>query len=141
MGLIFLMGFRIALNVADSNVIDVGYAGAIGADRIEHGHGLSRGDFPKENEHGDTYGPVDSLLYVPFEAAMPFHGKWDDRPAAHGAAIFFDLLTIAGLLVLGRRLRAGPQGRALGVALAYAWAAFPYTLYTMNSNSNDTLVA
>ena len=43
--------------------------------------------------------------------------------------------------MLGRRLRAGPEGRRLGIALAYAWAAFPYTLYTLDSNSNDTLVA
>ena len=35
--LIFLIGFRIGLNVTDSNVIDVGYAGVIGADKIIHG--------------------------------------------------------------------------------------------------------
>src|SRR5439155_1807497 len=29
LGLVFLLGFRIALNVTDSNVIDVGYAGVI----------------------------------------------------------------------------------------------------------------
>src|SRR3954452_6920292 len=94
LALVFLVGFRIALNVADSNVIDVGYAGVIGADRIEHGHGLYTGRFPKDNEHGDAYCPVDYLLYVPFEAALPWSGKWDDLPAAHGAAIFFDLMTI-----------------------------------------------
>ena len=33
----FLLGFRIALNIADSGVIDVGYAGVIGADHITHG--------------------------------------------------------------------------------------------------------
>ncbi len=35
LGVVFLLGFRIALNVTDSNVIDVGYAGVIGgaADR------------------------------------------------------------------------------------------------------------
>ena len=42
-------------------------------------------------------------------------------PAAHGAAIFFDLLTLAGLYLLGRRLR----GNSLGVVLAYCWAAYP----------------
>jgi hypothetical protein len=141
MALIFLVGFRVALNIADANVIDVGYAGVIGADRITHGHGLYAGDFPTDNEHGDTYGPVDYLLYVPFEQALPWDGKWADLPAAHGAAIFFDLATILGLLVLGRRLRAGPDGRDLGIVLAYAWAAYPYTLYTLNSNANDTLVA
>ena len=30
----FLVGFRIGLNITDSNVIDVGYAGVIGADKI-----------------------------------------------------------------------------------------------------------
>ena len=30
--LVFLLGFRVGLNVTDSNVIDVGYAGVIGAD-------------------------------------------------------------------------------------------------------------
>jgi hypothetical protein len=42
-----------------------------------------------------------------------------------------------GLLVLGWRMR----GSWLGVALAYAWAAFPYTLFALNCNSNDALVA
>ena len=36
-GLVFLAAFRIGLNMADSNVIDVGYAGVIGADRIADG--------------------------------------------------------------------------------------------------------
>ena len=35
MALVFLVGFRIALNIVDSSVIDVGYAGVIGADRID----------------------------------------------------------------------------------------------------------
>src|SRR5215216_520477 len=34
---VFLLGFRIGLNARASNVIDVGYAGVIGADRIVHG--------------------------------------------------------------------------------------------------------
>jgi adenosine deaminase len=34
---VVLVGFRVTINVADSGVIDVGYAGAVGADRIAHG--------------------------------------------------------------------------------------------------------
>jgi hypothetical protein len=49
----------------------------------------------------------------------------------------FDLLTAAGLWLLGRRLR-GPD---LGALLAYAWATFPFTLLVANSNANDGLVA
>jgi hypothetical protein len=141
LALVFLTGFRVALNVVDSNVIDVGYAGAIGADRIADGRGLYDGGFPKDNQHGDTYGPANYLAYVPFEQALPFDGTWGELPAAHAAAIAFDLLTLLGLLVLGRRLRAGPAGTLLGVALAYAWAAYPYTLFALDTNSNDALVA
>ena len=36
-GLVFLVAFRVTLNVVDSNVIDVGYAGVIGADRLVGG--------------------------------------------------------------------------------------------------------
>jgi hypothetical protein len=134
-GLLFLMGFRIGLNVADSNVIDVGYAGVIGADRIVHGDQLWN-TFPSDNEHGDTYGPVNYAAYVPFERIWPWSGKWDDLPAAHAAAIFFDLLCLGLIFLIGRALRGPP----LGVMLAYAWAANPFTLYAMDCNVNDALV-
>jgi hypothetical protein len=140
-GLVFLAAFRIGLNVADSNVIDVGYAGVIGADRIADGKQLYGDGFSADVERGDTYGPVTYLLYVPFEQALPWSGRWDELPAAHGAAIAFDLLAIGGLLLLGRRLRPGRDGTALGIALAYAWSAYPYTAFVLESNSNDTLVA
>jgi hypothetical protein len=140
-GLVFLTAFRIGLNVADSNVIDVGYAGVIGADRIVDGDSLYGAGFSTDVERGDTYGPVSYLLYVPFEQALPWSGRWDDLPAAHAAAIAFDLLVLGGLLLLGRRLRPGREGTMLGVALAYAWAAYPYTAFVLESNSNDTLVA
>jgi hypothetical protein len=135
-GLLFLVGFRIGLNIASSNVIDVGYAGVIGADRLTHGDRLW-GNFPKDNQHGDTYGPVTYAAYVPFELALPWGGRWDSLPAAHAAAIAFDLLCLGLLFLIGRQLRGPP----LGVALAYAWAANPFTLYAMDCNVNDALVA
>jgi len=135
-GLVFLIGFRVGLNVVDSNVIDVGYAGVIGADRIVHGKPIYH-HFPRDNEHGDTYGPVVYYAYVPFERVWPWRGRWDDLPAAHGAAVGFDLLTILLLFLTGVRIR----GPTLGIALAYAWAAYPFTLFASNSNSNDSLVA
>jgi hypothetical protein len=134
--LVFLLGFRIGLNVTDSNVIDVGYSGVIGADKLSHGKAIY-GTFAKDDEHGDTYGPFTYEAYVPFEQAFPWSGRWDDLPAAHAASIFFDLLCVAGLFLLGRRIR----GPTVGLALAYAWAAFPFTLFAMNTNSNDALVA
>ena len=135
-GLIFLLGFRIGLNLTDSNVIDVGYAGVVGADRLADGDPLY-GHFPDDVEHGDTYGPLVYAAYLPFEQALPWSGTWDSLPAAHAAAITFDLLTVAGLWLLGRRV----GGQRLGIALAYAWAACPFTLYTMNTGANDGLVA
>jgi hypothetical protein len=133
---IFLVGFRIGLNVVNSNVIDVGYAGVIGADKLIKGQPLY-GNWPKDNASGDTYGPVAYYAYVPFRAIFGWSGTWDDLPAAHAAAIVFDLLTLLGLFWLGRRLR----GPTLGVILAYAWAAYPFTLWTLSSNTNDSLVA
>ena len=141
LAVLFLAGFRVALNMADSSVIDVGYSGVIGAHRIATGHGLYSGRFSPDDEHGDTYGPVNYLLYLPFERVFGFDGHWGDLPAAHAAAIAFDLLTLLGLFLLGRRMRAGPQGFELGVALAFAWVAYPYTDFALQSNSNDSAVA
>jgi hypothetical protein len=133
---IFLLGFRVALNVTRSNVVDVGYAGVIGADRFAHGRKLY-GAFPSDNQYGDTYGPAVYLAYMPFEQALPWSGRWDDLPAAHAAAITFDLLACLLCFLLGRRVR-GPD---LGIVLAYAWVTFPFTLYASMTNSNDALVA
>jgi hypothetical protein len=133
---VFLVGFRIGLNVTNSNVIDVGYAGVIGADKLLHGKSLY-GHWPHDNANGDTYGPVNYYVYVPFRAVFGWSGVWDDLPAAHAAAIAFDLLTLLGLFFLGRRIR----GPTLGVVLAYAWASYPFTIYALSSNSNDSLVA
>jgi hypothetical protein len=136
-GLVFLIGFRIGLNVTNSNVIDVGYSGVIGAHRLVHGQPLYASGWPREDASGDTYGPVNYYAYVPFERIFPWSGRWDDLPAAHLAAVVFDLLTMACLFLLGRRIR----GPSLGIVLAYAWAAYPFTLYASSTNSNDALVA
>lgn len=140
-GVVFLTAFRIGLNVTDSNVIDVGYAGVIGADQIVDGDPLYGPGFSDDVERGDTYGPLTYLLYIPFEQAMPWSGSWDDLPAAHGASVTFDLLALLGLFWLGRRLRRGRSGLVLGLALAWAWAAYPYTAFSLETNSNDALVA
>ena len=132
---IFLVGFRIGLNVTNSNVIDVGYAGVIGADRLLHDQPLY-GAWPHDNANGNTYGPVNYYAYVPFRAIFGWSGVWDDLPAAHAAAIAFDLLTLLCLFFLGRRIR----GPTLGGVLAYSWASYPFTLWSLSSNTNDTLV-
>ena len=160
---VFLAGFRVGLNVQASNVIDVGYSGVIGADRIVHGTD-PYGNFPQEgtlptcgladsegevrdrvqpngrcetaNPLGDTYGPVSYLAYVPGYLAFGWSHKWDSLPAVHATSILFDLLALIGLALVGRRL-GGPR---LGATLAFAWAAWPFTQYASSSNTNDSIM-
>lgn len=135
-GLVVLIAFRVTLNVVDSNVIDVGFANVVGAQKVIDSQPLY-GQFPGTIARGDTYGPVSYEAYVPFVAAFGFSGNWDSLPAAHAAAIAFDLLTILLLFALGWRIR----GPSTGIVLAYAWAAFPFTAFALECNSNDALVA
>ena len=161
---IFLVGLRVGLNVqAPHAVIDVGFAGVIGADRILDGR-APYGHMPVEddrtpcgpadsegeirqriqvngrceaaNPRGDTYGPVAYLAYVPAVAALGWSGKWDELPAAHATAIAFDLLTLAGLALVGLRL----GGRRLAATLSVAWAAYPFTAYALLANTNDMIM-
>jgi hypothetical protein len=137
---LFLMGVRVGLNMADAGAIDVGYAGVVGADKIAHGEAIY-GNFPEDIHSGDTYGPVNYFAYLPFERIWPYSGEWDDLPAAHGASVAFDLLTFGFLILLGLRIRPGPEGKRLAAILAFGWAAYPYTGYVLESDSNDALIA
>ncbi|HVO53758.1 MAG TPA: glycosyltransferase 87 family protein [Solirubrobacterales bacterium] len=137
---LFLMGFRVGLNIADSGTADIGYASIVGADRIAHGEAVY-GNFPSDIPEGDTYGPVSYFAYVPFERIWPWSGVWDDVDGAHAAAVSFDIATFALLILLGLRIRPGPEGRRLAATLAFGWAAYPYTAMVLESNSNDGLVA
>ena len=145
-GIVALVAFHTAYIATEGKVIDVGIAGVIGADRLTHGEDIYGADFsqglpPSSDVRGDVYGPVNYLAYVPFELALPWSGHWDDVSAARAAALGFELLTALALFGLGRRIRPGPEGTTLGVALAYAWLAYPFTMYTLASSFNDALVA
>ena len=159
---VFLIGFRIGLNVENSNVIDVGYSGVVGAERISAGE-APYGNFPVEdslkacgpadqdgeirdriqtngrcesaNPQGDTYGPVAYEAYLPAYLLFGWSGKWDSLPAAHAASIAFDVLCLLGLALVGFRF----GGLRLAVTLAFAWAAWPFTQYVSSSNTNDAL--
>ena len=147
-----LVCFRIGYTLLDPiGISDVGGAGVIGADEIAEGRGIYGNDkfsdppvpanFNTEVWHGDTYGPVNYLAYVPFEQALPLGADWHDAAAARVAAIAFDLLMLLGLFALGRRLRPGREGKVLGVTLAYAWVSYPYTLFVISFAFNDTLIS
>jgi len=160
---VFLAGFRIGLNVEDGNVIDVGYSGAIGAQRIASGE-MPYGHMPTENagqkacaaadtsgrtayriqtngrceagdEHGDTYGPVSYEAYLPGYWAYGWKGIGDELNAARFTSVLFDVLCIVGLALVGLRL----GGTRLAVTLAFAWAAYPFTQYVSSSNTNDAI--
>ena len=161
---IFLAGFRVGLNVeAPRSTIDVGFAGVIGGQRIANGQ-MPYGNMPEQgalkpcgpadangeireriqtngrceasNGRGDTYGPVSYLAYVPGYLAFGWTGKWDELWAAHATSLLFDGLCLLGLALVGRRF----GGNRLAATLAFAWAAFPFTLYVSNSNTNDAIM-
>ena len=161
---VFLLGFRVGLNVeAQRSVIDVGFAGVVGAHRIANGE-MPYGHMPVEedrepcgsadaegeireriqtngrcervNPRGDTYGPISYFAYLPGYAVFGWTGKWDELWAAHATSLLFDALCVLGLALVGLRF----GGPALAAALAFAWAAYPFTLYVSNSNTNDAIM-
>ncbi|MBA3844108.1 MAG: hypothetical protein H0X39_16090 [Actinobacteria bacterium] len=159
---VFAAGFRIGLNVRASNVIDVGYSGVIGADRIvrgdsPYGHFPVEEDRPKcglpdsegevrdriqtngkcenANPLGDTYGPVSYLAYIPGYAIFGWSHQWDSLPAVHFTSILFDTICLLGLGLVGRRF-GGPR---LAATLAFAWVAWPFSQYASSSNTNDSI--
>jgi Glycosyltransferase family 87 len=134
-GLLALIVARIVITLHPADVLDVGTASVLGAYKILHGQSI----YYYSIGHGDTYGPLSYLAYVPFEAIWP--GSWNYLPAARAATITFDLLTIAGLILFGMRLRAGRDGRRLGLLMAWLWAACPFSLLGMEKSTNDGLVA
>jgi hypothetical protein len=128
-------GLVLGLNL-DSRVMDVGYAGVVGADLILDGT-MPFGNMPADVGTGDTYGPLNYLLYAPFVLLFGFSSEWDFLPAAHALTAFVFVTGALGMFVTGWRL-SGPKGAA---ALVFAWAVFPYTLYSANNNTNDIVVA
>jgi hypothetical protein len=134
-GLLALVVARIVITLHPAGVIDVGTASALGAYKLLHGQSL----YYFSLGHGDTYGPIAYLAYAPFELLFP--GNWGYLPAARAATITFDLLTIAGLIALGWRLRSGREGWRLGLLLAWLWAACPASVLGMEKSTNDGLVA
>ena len=131
------LGFRIGLNVTNSNVIDVGYSGVIGADKLDARPAALR--HVPEGRRARRHLRAGQLRGLRARSCRRcgWSGRWDDLPAAHAAALVFDLLSVLLLFLSG----AGSAGRRWAWALAYAWCAYPFTLYVANCNSNDALVS
>ncbi len=159
----FTAGFRVGLNVRSSNVIDVGYAGVIGAERIVHGEvpynhmpteGTLKACGPKDQD-GEirdrcrrTGGASLQTIAVTrtgrcrTRATSPATSRSGGR--ANGTtslprtatSIAFDLLCLVGIGLIGLRF----GGPLLGSALAFSWAAYPFTQYASSSNTNDSIL-
>src|ERR1700678_2369430 len=126
-------------SLAGSNILDVGQASSIGAWRILHGLNL----YGAVSWHGpgglmvyrpDSYGPFAYYAYIPFVSLFP------TAPALVGTllpAACFDALTLAGLLVLGRRL----GGRPLAQAFAFGYLLYPFPDLSLMAQTNDALIA
>jgi hypothetical protein len=141
----------------------VGYAGVVGAERIVSEGQSPYGHFPVEEGkecgpadsygrvrdriqtngrcesaigNGDTYGPITYLAYVPGYLLFGWDGKWDELPSVHFTTLLVDGLVLIGLALVGRRF----GGRRLAATLPFAWAAFPFTQYVSNTNSNDAIM-
>lgn len=136
LGVVVLGGVHVHWALSDPSTSDVGDAGVWGASRLVHGealYGPDRSLTAKSgfDPHYDTYGPLNYETYVPFLLAS------GSANAARLLALFFCLLTAGLLFILGSRLRGPPEG----LALAFAWLVFPFTLYSDGFDFNDALVS
>jgi len=163
---VFTIGFRIGLNIRDGNVIDVGYTGVIGADRIVSGE-APYGHFPAETVKGKTLracGPADAagnvhdriqtnkrcesinpegdtygpVAYLSYIPGLELFG-WSHKWDDLPAVRFTTILF--DLLCIGGLVLVGRRfgGARLAVTLAFAWATYPFTQYVSSSNTNDAI--
>ena len=166
---VFLLGFRVGLNVQTLNVetsrsvIDVGLAGVVGADRIldgeaPYGNMPQRGDLkpcgPKDAE-GDireriqTNGRCEAAIErgdtygpVSYLAYVPatLVWPWSGHWDSLPAA-HATSIAFDGLAILALVL-IGLRfgGPRLAALLAFGWTAYPFTAYTLNANTNDVIM-
>jgi hypothetical protein len=137
-----------AASLAGGNVLDVGQASSLGAWRLLHGlplygAGSWQGPGGLRIYHPDSYGPLAYYAYIPFAAVFPpspLRG-WAHPLSAVLATLLpaacFDVLTLAGLYVLGRRL----GGRPLARAFMFAYLLYPFPDLSLTAETNDALIA
>lgn len=126
-------------SAAAGNILDVGQASSLGAWRVLHGLHLYgavswQGPGGLRVYRPDSYGPFAYYAYIPFAAVFP------TAPAIIATllpAACFDVLTLAGLRRLGRRL----GGRPLGQAFVFAYLLYPFPALSLMAETNDALIA
>jgi hypothetical protein len=115
---------------------DIGLAGVHGAQRLLDGRPIYGADAALTasagvDPHLDSYGPF------AYEAVAPFTWLAGGMSAARLATLFFDLATALALFSLGRRAR----DTAIGLTMALAWLACPFSLYVAELGANDTMLS
>jgi hypothetical protein len=126
-------------SVAGGDILDVGQASSLGAWRLLHGQHLYGATAWQGPGHfriyrPDTYGPFAYYAYIPFAALFP------PAPAVVSTllpAISFDVLTVVGLRILGRRL----GGRPVATAFTFAYLLYPFPDLSLMAETNDALIA
>lgn len=119
---------------------DVGIAGATGAE-LMLGSAPVYGNMPTipgHLVHGDTYGPLNYVAYVPAHGLVWLFDR--DVPYESVAAVtsaWTDLLCLLLVIVLARRMLA-PGWDA---AAAAAWVAWPVSTLCLLTETNDALLA
>jgi len=121
------------------NISDVGQASSLGAWRLLNGQHLYgavswQGPGGLRLSRPDSYGPFAYYAYIPFVAIFP---PAPAQVATLAPAACFDLLTLAGLVVLGRRLGGWP----LVQAFMFAYLLYAFTDLSLMSGTNDALIA
>jgi hypothetical protein len=138
LAIVILLLVRIG-SVAGGNILDVGQASSLGAWRLLHGQHLYgaaawQGAGKFRIYRPDTYGPFAYYAYIPFALLFP------QAPSVVSTllpAISFDVLTLIGLLVLGRRL----GGRPVALAFIFAYLLYPFPDLSLMAETNDALIA
>ena len=157
-------GLRIGLNVeTPRGVIDVGYAGVIGADRILDGQ-APYGHMPVEERCAPAGLPTPTARSATGSrrtaaASRPTRAATPTARSPTSPTCPPSLLRLVGQVGFAarcprdgdrvrpaRRARPPPRRPALrrdarwAVALAFGWVAFPFTAYALNANTNDAIM-
>ena len=139
------------LTVSSSGVSDVGVASIAGATDLIHGV-VPYGHIPDFIIHGDTYPPLNYLIFVPVAALWPVTDAFSDP---QGALVLTALLTLLAAIsvyrLIGRsQQRSSPPDQVhpasepadvAGLRGAVAWLTFPPVLLATTSGSNDMVLA
>jgi hypothetical protein len=138
LAIVMLVLVRMA-SVGWGDILDVGQASSLGAWRLLHGlhlYGALSWPGPRGLQiyRPDSYGPFAYYAYIPFAAIFP---SAPAQVATLLPAACFDVLTLAGLYTLGRRL----GGRSLAQAFVFAYLLYPFTDLALMAETNDALIA